>query len=256
MMRVVYIICFFILGICFGSFYNALGLRVVNKESIIKPRSHCDKCGHVLAWYELIPVFSFIFLKGRCRNCKTKLSFLYLFSEFFCGLLFAISFYSFGFTPNLIVSLVLSSLLIIVTVCDVTYMIIPDRFIIISAVLILLTKLIFFGVMPFLLALLYGILSFGIMFLIMKFGDYIFKKETLGGADVKLMFVVGICLEPFLSLLVIIVASMIALPVSLFLLVREREHAIPFGPFILIGTMIVFLMKYDTMKIINFLLGR
>ncbi len=239
-----------------GSFYNVLGLRIVRKESIVKPKSHCEKCGHVLSWYELIPIFSFIFLKGRCRNCKTKLSYLYLFSEFFCGLLFAISFYSFGFAPELIISITLSSLLIIVTVCDITYMIIPDRFIIISGVLILLTKLIFFGFNKFLTSLLYGILAFVIMYLIMKLGDYIFKKETLGGADVKLLFVVGISLDPFLSLLVIIIASMIALPISLVLLVKEKEHAIPFGPFILIGTMIVFLTKLDGLKIINFLIGK
>ena len=255
-MRIVYVVCFFVLGTIMGSFYNVLGTRVVKKESIIKPKSHCEKCGHVLKWYELIPIFSFLFLKGRCRNCKTKLSYLYLFSEFFCGVLFAISFYSFGFTPNLIIAIVLSSLLIIVTVSDVTYMIIPDRFIIISGVIILLTKLIFFEPKVFLMSLLYGVLSFGIMYLIMKMGDYIFKKETLGGADVKLMFIVGICLEPFLALLVIIIASMIALPISLVLLVKEREHAIPFGPFILIGTMIVFLTKLDGLKIIKFLLGK
>jgi leader peptidase (prepilin peptidase)/N-methyltransferase len=255
-MRIVYIICFFIIGAVMGSFYNVLGLRIVKKESIIKPKSHCEKCGHILSWYELIPIFSFIFLKGRCHNCKTKLSFLYIFSEFFCGLLFAISYYSFGFSPELIISITLSSLLIIVTVCDVTYMIIPDRFIIISGVLILLTKLIFFGSMVFLKSLLNGVLAFVIMYLIMKLGDYVFKKETLGGADVKLMFVVGISLEPFLALLVIIIASMIALPISLVLLVKEKEHAIPFGPFILIGTMIVFLTKLDGLKIINFLIGK
>ena len=239
-----------------GSFYNVLGLRIVKKESIVKPKSHCEKCGHVLSWYELIPIFSFIFLKGRCRNCKTKLSFLYPFSEFFCGLLFAISFYSFGFSPELIISITLSSLLIIVTVSDITYMIIPDRFIVISGVIILLTKLIFFGFNPFLTSLLNGLLAFGVMYLIMKLGDYIFKKETLGGADVKLMFVVGISLEPFLALLVIIIASMIALPISLFLLVKEKEHAIPFGPFILVGTMIVFLTKLNGLKIIHFLIGK
>ena len=255
-MRIVYIVCFFILGTVMGSFYNVLGLRVVNKESIIKPKSHCDKCGHVLSWYELIPIFSFIFLKGRCRNCKTKLSYLYLFSEFFCGVLFAISFYSFGFTPNLIISLTLSSLLIIVTVCDITYMIIPDRFIVISGIIILLTKLVFFEMNVFLNAILNGIISFGLMYSIMKLGDYIFKKETLGGADIKLMFIVGICLDFFLPLLVIIIASMIALPISLVLLVKEKEHAIPFGPFILVGTMIVFLTKLDGEKIINFLVGK
>jgi len=255
-MRIVYVICFFVLGTALGSFYNVVGTRVLKKQSIIKPRSHCEKCGHVLAWYELIPIFSFIFLKGKCRNCKTKLSYLYLFSEFFCGLLFAISFYSFGFTPNLIIAITLSSLLIIVTVCDISSMIIPDRFIIISAVIIILTKLIFFDIKTFLFSLLYGALAFAVMFLIMKFGDYIFKKETLGGADIKLMFVVGLCLEPFLALLVIILASMIALPISLVLLVKEKEHAIPFGPFIMIGTMIIFLMKFDTLKIIHFLLGK
>lgn len=255
-MRVVYLVCFFILGTVMGSFYNVLGIRIVKKESIVKPKSHCEKCGHVLSWYELIPIFSFLFLKGRCRNCKTKLSYLYIFSEFFCGLLFAISFYSFGFTPELIISLVLSSLLIIVTVCDVTYMIIPDRFIVISGIIILLTKLCFFGINSFLMSLLYGASAFIIMYLIMKLGDAIFKKETLGGADIKLMFIVGICLEPFLSLLVIIIASMIALPISLVLLVKEREHAIPFGPFILIGTMIVFLTKLDGVSIINFLIGK
>ncbi len=255
-MRIVYLICFFIIGTAMGSFYNVLGLRVVNHESIIKPRSHCEKCGHVLEWFELIPIFSFLFLKGRCRNCKTKLSWLYLFSEFFCGVLFAISFYSFGFSWNLIISLVLSSLLIIVTVCDLTYMIIPDRFIVVSSILILLVKLIGFGLKAFLTSLLWGLVSFVIMFLIMKFGEYIFKKETLGGADVKLMFTVGLCVEPFLSLLVIVVASVIALPTSIAILIRDKEHAIPFGPFIIIGLLIVFLTKLDSMHIIRFLLGR
>ena len=179
-----------------------------------------------------------------------------MFSEFFCGVLFAISFYSFGFKPDLIISLVLSSLLIIVTVCDITYMIIPDRFIVVSGIIVLLTKLIAYGLSSFLYAALNGLIAFGVMYAIMKFGDYIFKKETLGGADVKLMFVVGICLEPFLSLLVIILASMIALPISLVLLVKEREHAIPFGPFILIGTMIIFLTKLNGLSIINFLIGK
>ena len=166
-MEVVYLIIFYIIGAVLGSFYNVLGLRVVKGESIIKPRSHCEKCGHILKWYEMIPIFSFIFQKGRCKNCKTKLSWLYLFSEFFCGMLFVISYYSFGFSYNLLIALILSSLLIIVTVSDITYMIIPDRFIVISGVLILLIKLIGFGYKEFLYSLLYGVIAFGIMFIIM-----------------------------------------------------------------------------------------
>lgn len=247
---------FFILGCVFGSFFNLLGLRIPEHESIISPPSHCDKCGHKLSWYELIPIFSYLFLKGRCRNCKTKLSIIYLFSEFFCGVLFAISFYSFGFSHNLAIALILSSTMILVTVSDLTYMIIPDRFIVIPSILILLIKLIFEGPREFLFSILWGILSFLIMFMIMKFGEYIFKKESLGGADVKLMFLAGVSLEPFLCLLVIIVASFIALPVSLFLLVKNKENVIPFGPFLTIGILVIFFTKYSSQEIINFLLQK
>ena len=255
-METLYMICFFLLGSALGSFYNVLGLRIVKHESIIKPRSHCEKCGHVLKWYEMIPILSYIFLNGRCRNCKTKLSWLYLFSEVFCGLLFAISYYSFGFSYNLLIALIISSLLIIVTVSDLTYMIIPDRFIIISSVLILIIKLIGYGPKELLYSILSGIISFGVMYLIMQFGSFLFKKEKMGGADVKLMFTVGICLEPLLSLIVIIIASVVALPISLILLVKEKEHAIPFGPFILIGLLVVFFTKLNSQEIITFLLGR
>ena len=90
----------------------------------------------------------------------------------------------------------------------------------------------------------------------MRLGSYIFKKEALGGADVKLMFTVGLCVEPFLSLVVIIVASVIALPVSLLLYFKERENIIPFGPFLVIGLLIVLFTKLDAQEIINFLLRR
>ena len=255
-MEILYLMCFFLFCSALGSFYNVLGLRIVKHESIIKPRSHCEKCGHELKWFELIPIISFIIQGGKCRNCKTKLSWLYLFSEVFCGLLFAISYYSFGFSYNLLIALIISSLLIVVTVSDLTYMIIPDRFIIISSVLILVIKLIGFGPKEFLYSLLSGAIAFGVMYLIMQFGSFLFKKETMGGADVKLMFTVGICTEPLLSLIVIIVASVVALPISLVLLIREKEHAIPFGPFILIGLLVIFFTKLNSSEIINFLLGK
>ena len=146
--------------------------------------------------------------------------------------------------------------MIIVTVSDLNYMIIPDRFIVIPTILILLTKLIFVGPREFLFAFLGGLLSFAVMFFIMKFGEFIFKKECLGGADVKLMFLAGVTLEPFLCLLVIIVGSMIALPVSLLLLLKNKENIIPFGPFLTVGILIIFFMKYNSQEIINFLLQK
>lgn len=255
-MDTIYLICFFIIGTVFGSFYNVLGTRIPKKESIIKPSSHCEKCGHVLKWYELIPIISFLVLKGRCSSCREKLSWMYPFSELFCGILFALSFYSYGFSIELIIALIISSLLIVVMVSDLNYMIIPDRFIVIPSILIILLKLIGFGIEKTFYSIVSGILAFTVMFLIMKLGSFVLKKEALGGADVKLMFIVGLCTEPFLALMVIIIASMIALPVALFLLYKERENIIPFGPFIVLGLLIIMFTKLNTQEIINFLLKK
>ena len=144
--------------------------------------------------------------------------------------------------------------MILVTVSDLNYMIIPDRFIIVSSIIIMLAKIIGNGLHEFLVSLGYGILAFAFMFGVMKLGSFIFKKEALGGADVKLMFITGICVEPFLSLLVIIIASVIALPVSLFLLYKEKESIIPFGPFLVVGLLIIMFTKLNSTEIINLFL--
>ena len=255
-MEAIILFGFFWTGAILGSFYNVLGVRIPNNESIIAPRSHCDKCNHTLKWYELIPILSFIIQKGKCRNCGVNLSYLYPFSEIFCGPLFALSYYSFGFSWNLIIALAVSSLLIVVTVSDLNYMIIPNRFIVIPSIIILLVKLFAFGYLEFFYSILNGLFAFLMMFFIMKFGSYVFKKEALGGADVKLMFVVGICLHPFLSLVVIVIASIIALPISLLLLYKSKENIIPFGPFIVIGLLIVLFTKYSALDVVRLLLRK
>lgn len=250
---VLYLICFFLLGTVFGSFYNVLGFRIPRNESIVKPSSHCEKCGHELKWYELIPIFSFIFLHGRCRNCKEKLSILYPLTELFCGILFALSYYSFGFSLELIISLTLSSLLILVISSDMTYMIIPDRFTVISSIIIIIVKIFMIGIEETLTCILYGIISFSIMFAIMKLGNIFFHKECMGGGDVKLMFLVGLVIHPMLALLVIVIASVIALPASIIIYYKNREHAIPFGPFLVLGLLIIYFSKINLVDIINWL---
>ena len=76
--NIIYLILFFILGLVLGSFYNVVGLRLCKGESLIYPPSHCTKCNHKLKFYELVPVFSYIFLKGRCKNCKEKINIMYM----------------------------------------------------------------------------------------------------------------------------------------------------------------------------------
>lgn len=244
-------IAFFAFGSVLGSFYNVLGLRIPNNESVVFPSSHCPNCGHYLNWYELIPILSFVFLKGKCSNCKKKISWLYPFNEFFCGLLFAISYYSFGLTWELVIALVISSLLILVIASDMTYMIIPDRFTVISSIIIIIVKLFDVGLYETFTSLLSGLLSFGLMFAIMKLGNIMFRKESLGGADIKLMFVVGLVLDPLLALLVIVIASLIALPSSLYIYFKNSEHVIPFGPFIVIGLLIIYFLKINITDLIS-----
>ena len=89
------------------------------------------------------------------------------------------------------------------------------------------------------------------MYLIMLLGNKLFKKESLGGADIKLMFLVGLTLDPMLSIVVIFLASFIALPVSLYLLLKNNEHIIPYGPFLMIGLLIVYFTKLTIVDIFN-----
>ena len=90
------IIISFIFGTVFGSFMNCLSWRYVNHESVLKGRSHCAVCGHELGAADLVPVFSFIFLKGRCRYCHEKISPRYVIVELITGLLFAVTAVRFG----------------------------------------------------------------------------------------------------------------------------------------------------------------
>lgn len=253
-MEVLYIICFFIIGLVFGSFFCCVGLRLSTNKNFIKERSICDKCGHVLAWYDLIPVVSFILLKGRCRYCHEKVSLLNPFIEFVTGILFALSYYSFGFSLDLVLSLSLIALSMIIFASDLTYMIIPDEVIIFFSIVIIILEFFLKGISGVSLSLLSGLSLFFFMYCLMMLGNALFKKESLGGGDVKLFFVLGLVIDPFLGLVTIFLASLIALPVSLYLLYKNKEHMIPFGPFILIAFLIIFFSKVTTSEIFEFLL--
>ena len=86
------IVYMFIIGAVLGSFYMVVGDRLSNNESIVVPRSHCSKCNHILSWYELIPIVSYIIQRGKCKNCHTKLSISYMLIEILSGILFALSY--------------------------------------------------------------------------------------------------------------------------------------------------------------------
>lgn len=255
-MELYYTIVMFIFGTVFGSFYNVVGSRLPNGQSIVNPPSHCDRCGHRLGAIELIPIISFLCLKGKCRICKQKLSWFHPFFEFMTGILFALSYYIFGFTVDLAISLTFISMLLVIIVSDYQTMIIPDEVLIVGIIFLIIELFIRDGFPSITYSLLNGVIAFGIMFLLKKFGDFLFKKESMGGGDIKLMFVYGLVLGWEMTVISIFFASFIGLPVSLLVLYKKKDNVIPFGPFLAIAAIILFLSGITFPAFIDIILKR
>lgn len=244
----------FIFGSAIGSFLNVLAVRLSNNESIIWPSSHCHNCSHKLKWYELIPVVSYIVQKGKSRCCNTRIPISYLIIELVTGILYMVSYHSFGFSYEFIISLIFISSLIVIIVSDIEYMIILDEIIAISSILIILIELLFFGLDYTVDKIVAGILAFVTMYVIKLIGDRLFKRESMGGGDIKLMFLFGIVIGYALSICDIFLATFIAFPVAVFVLFSRKDNLIPFGPFLAMGAILIHISKVDINSIINFLI--
>ena len=252
-MNFLYLIIFFVFGLFMGSFYTVVGLRLPKKENFMTNRSYCDHCHHTLSMLDMIPILSYIFLKGKCRYCHKKISDLSSYMELFTGLLFALSYYVFGFSYQCAIALGVVSLLIMISVSDISYYIIPDELLIVASGYFLIIITISQGVIPALYATFSGGILFSIMYVIMKIGNFVFQKESLGGGDVKMMFVFGILLHPLLGIFSIFLGSLLALPVSLMILYRRKQNLVPFGPFLLISLTFIYFTKINVPMILEWI---
>ena len=252
-MNLIIIISLFIIGTIFGSFYNVVGYRVPKGQSLLYPSSHCTKCNHNLKPFELIPVFSFIFLKGKCYKCKTKISWFYPIFEFITGIAFCLSYIIFGWSIECIYSIIFLSMLIIIIISDYQTMIIPDSVLIFFSLILIFIKYFMVGMNGVGVSLVHAVSSFIFMLLIKLLGDFLFKKESMGGGDIKLLAVFGFVLGFPLSIVSVFLSAFIALPISLVILKIKKNHEIPFGPFLAIAAIIIFLLKIDFNLIINFI---
>lgn len=252
-MEIYYMIVTFIFGAVLGSFYNVVGYRIPKGESLITPSSHCTKCNHKLGASELVPIFSWIFLGGKCKNCKEKISCFYPVFELSSGILFALSYHLFGFSIQFLISITFISMLLIIIISDYQTMIIPDEVLISSSIILLIEFMIKDGGNSILGHLLDVFVSFLLMFLLKKIGDFLFKKESMGGGDLKLMAVIGMVLGWKVALICIFLASFIGLPISLIILFKNKTDIIPFGPFLSVSAIILFLLQLDFQTIITFL---
>ena len=251
-MTVYYSIMTFIFGTVLGSFYNVCGYRLPREESLIKPPSHCPKCNHRLGVSELIPILSYLFQFGKCKNCKAKISLFYPIFETTTGLLFMLSYLIFGFSIDFFIAITFISMLLIIIISDYQTMIIPDSVLVVASIMLIIELFIKNGVNVY-INIFDGIISFMIMFLLKKLGDFLFKKESMGGGDIKLMGVIGLVLNYKLAIITIFLASIIGLPISLLILFKNKTNIIPFGPFLSISAIILLLSRIDFNTIIEML---
>jgi leader peptidase (prepilin peptidase)/N-methyltransferase len=235
-------VIFFIYGIIFGSFFNVVGLRVPKKESIVSPPSHCTTCDRKLGFLDLVPVFSYIFLKGKCRKCGSKISPIYPFMEFVTGILFALSFYMVGFSGELVVAILFMSLLVIITVSDIAYMLIPNK-VLLPFALVLAGLRLFVPLEPWWDSFLGAAVGFGVLYLIA-----VVSKGGMGGGDIKLFFVIGLVLGTANTLLTLFLAALIGTIIGIILLKKTgkgRKTPIPFGPSIAVAAVIAYFWGAD-----------
>ena len=254
-MEKLYLIIFFIFGSVMGSFYHVIATRLSNGLSIVKPASHCEKCKHELKWYELIPIVSYLIQLGKCRKCKTKLPVSYFLIELCTGILFAVCYHVFDTPIEIAISLVFVSSLIIIIISDIEYMIILDEVLIVSILSIIILYVINLGLYETSIKILYGAGAFISMLLIKKLGDVVFKQESLGGGDIKLMFLIGLVIGFEMAICNIFFATFIAFPIALFLLISKKDNIIPFGPFLSMAAIILYIWGINFTDIINFIIS-
>ena len=253
-MNIIIAIYIFIIGTIMGSFFNVVAHRLSNNESIIKPGSHCESCQHLLKWYELIPIISFLIQGGRCRQCHTKLSWWYPLIEIITGLFYLFSYLYFGLSPDFFISLVISSVLVITCITDFNYLIILDEPLVIGSILIILITLITSGLVDTLIAILSGLLLFFFMLLVKILGDKAFKRESLGGGDIKLSFFIGLSLGYKLAFVNLVLASLLTLPIAFYYLVKYKDREVPFGPFLIISNFTIFVLASPILEFIDYLI--
>ena len=242
-----------ILGLVFGSFYLVVATRLPEEKSIIKPGSHCDNCNHELKWYELIPVISYMLQKGKCRSCGAKIPFLTVIIEIITGIAFVLPYYLYGLDYKFFAAILIYSLTIIIFISDFKYYIINDSPLFFTIIAILGLKLYFFGYKVALHSLLAGLFMFGLFLLIKFMGDKMFKKESLGGGDIKLAILLGVALNIKLGLAAFVLSAFIAFPYALFESIFKKEAIVPYGPFIIASLVIVFSFSEQFVRLIDHL---
>jgi len=234
----------FIFGLLIGSFSNVCIYRLPKKESVSFPGSHCTACNTPIRALDNIPVFSYLFLGGKCRACGQKISILYPLIEITVALLIVAVFVKFGISWEFLIYSVVCTALVIITVIDYEHKIIPYRITLPGIVLGLgagsyLTGPINSGL---------GFLLGGGLFYLLA----VLSRGGMGGGDIKFIAAAGALLGCQKVLLVIFLGAILGSIVGLVLMAakkKDRKSQIPFGPFLAIGTLIAIFFGDDLISL-------
>jgi len=235
------------LGAVAGSFLNCAAWRIVHGESFLKGRSHCPVCGHVLGPLELIPVFSWLFQKGRCRNCGEKISIRYPLTELVLALVTVLCLLRFDLTVTCLRNYVFLCCLFLLTLTDLDSMEIPDGCLITAAIVwVAALPFAFPGWRDVIMSLVSAVVFGGGLLAVSLIMDRILKRDSLGGGDIKLFAVIGLYLGLAGTLFTLLLACIIGLLMHAVRLKGkgQQEHAaaFPFGPAIAISA--AFMLLY------------
>lgn len=251
----------FIFGLSVGSFLNCLIYRLPKRKNILG-YSYCPNCAHQLSWLDLIPVFSFIFLAGRCRYCRAKISFQYPLVELVTGLLFLFAFlqlfsqfkvYNLEFIFSLLRNWFFISLLVFIFVYDLKYMLIEDVIVVPGIIIIFLINFLFidrtiYNLKTIILGGFIGWLFFFIQYILTK-------KRGLGEGDLRVGLLIGIMFGWPKILIALFTSYLIGGIISFLLLISRRKKLysqIPLGPFLAIGSLLTLFFGEKIIEFIEF----
>ena len=227
----------FVFGSVIGSFLNAVIWRLDKNKSVLKGRSICPQCKHVLSAQDLIPVISFVLLKGRCRYCRKPISFQYPIVEVATGLVFVLLLGFIGVhLLHLVIVWAIAALLIVIFVYDLKHFIIPDSMVFASIVLAGVWQILQGGIISGLIAGFGAAAFFLLLFLISK-------GTWMGFGDVKLVLFMGLFLGWPTILVALFAAFLVGAVVGVTLVAfkkKDMKSEVPFGPFLILGTVFAF----------------
>jgi len=241
----------FILGCILGSFLNVCIHRLPRRESIIKPRSHCPHCGRGIKIRDNIPILSYLILRGHCRYCGEKISPRYPFIESVTGLLLGGLFLVYGWSTLFLHYALLVLLLIPVSIIDIEHKLILNV-LTIPGMLGGLALTVLLRPIPISSALLGLILGAGSLYLIAVIGKAIFRKESMGGGDIKLAGMIGVFLGLKATIFSLFLAFLLGAlaGISLIIVGKARgDSLIPFGPFIALGALLFVFCGQDLLNL-------